>query len=142
MFGNPLVGNPIAALAMSTLAMTRRLGCGFCMFWPTDWTKGSTISAATVWLIKVATTKIKAQNTSTTLYKLMSCTDWVMEWAMVCSNPDELTDFPRDKPPAARMMMVHRKLLKSSFVRMPVPKNRTSGMMAMTPISPNTGSRR
>jgi len=36
--------------------------------------------------------------------------------------------------------MVHRKLLKSSFVRIPVPKKRTRGMMAMTPISPKSQS--
>ena len=32
--------------------------------------------------------------------------------------------------------MVHRKLLKSSFVRIPVPKNSAMGMMAITPMSP------
>jgi len=34
--------------------------------------------------------------------------------------------------------MVQRKLLKSSLVRMPVPKKRTMGMMATTPMSPKT----
>ena len=51
-----------------------------------------------------------------------------------------MTDFPSARPPAARIMMVQRKLLKSSLVRIPVPKNRTMGMMATTPISPRTGS--
>ena len=60
--------------------------------------------------------------------------------AMVCSRPDELTAFPRQRPPAARMIMVQRKLLKSSFVRIQVPKKRTSGMIAMTPMSPNVCS--
>jgi hypothetical protein len=38
------------------------------------------------------------------------------------------------------MMMVQRKLLKSSLVSMPLPKKRTIGMIAMTPMSPNTVS--
>jgi hypothetical protein len=53
-----------------------------------------------------------------------------MAVAMVWRRPEELTALPRARPPAARMMMVHRKLLKSSLVRMPVPKNRTIGMIA------------
>lgn len=58
--------------------------------------------------------------------------------AIVCKSPELETALPRERPPAARMMMVQRKLLKSSFVRMPVPKKRTMGMMATTPISPKT----
>lgn len=38
----------------------------------------------------------------------------------------------------ASMTMFHRKLLKSSFVRMPVPKNTASGRMATMPWSPTT----
>ena len=38
------------------------------------------------------------------------------------------------------MIIVQRKLLKSSFVRIPVPKNATMGMIATTPISPKTFS--
>ena len=70
----------------------------------------------------------------------MPSTFSVMALAIVCKRPEEETALPRDRPPAARMMMVQRKLLKSSFVRMPVPKNRTMGMMATTPMSPNTFS--
>ncbi len=51
-----------------------------------------------------------------------------------------MTAFPKDRPPAARMMIVQRKLLKSSLVRIPVPKKRIRGMMAMTPISPKSQS--
>lgn len=58
----------------------------------------------------------------------------------MCRSPEELTAFPRERPPAARMMIVHKKLLKSSLVRIPVPKNKTSGIIAMTPMSPNTFS--
>ena len=98
------------------------------------------MSAATVWLIKVATTKIKPAKTTSTPYKLMSCTLLVMDSAIVCSRPEELTAFPRDRPPAARMMIVQRKLLKSSLFKMPVPKKSTIGIIAMTPISPKIGS--
>ncbi|KAI6853352.1 SPX domain-containing protein [Hortaea werneckii] len=54
--------------------------------------------------------------------------------AMVVRRPEEVTALPRARPPAARMMMVQRKLLKSSLVRMPVPKKARRGKMAMTPI--------
>ena len=138
--GKPLVGKPIAPLAMSTAPMTRRFGCGSAICWPTCCTSGSTMSAATVWLMNVATTKIKPAKTMRTLYRLIPSTPLVIDSAMVCSNPDELTDLPSARPPAARMMMVQRKLLKSSLVRMPVPKKRTSGMMATTPMSPKTDS--
>lgn len=63
-----------------------------------------------------------------------------MAIATVSSRPDDLTALPRDRPPAARMMIVQGKLLKSSLVRMPTPKNNTIGMIAMTPMSPNTPS--
>ena len=59
-----------------------------------------------------------------------------MAFAIVCRRPELETAFPRLRPPAARMMMVQRKLLKSSLVRIPVPKKRTMGMIATTPISP------
>lgn len=58
--------------------------------------------------------------------------------AMVWRRPEDETALPNVKPPAARMMMVQRKLLKSSFVRIPVPKKRTRGIIAITPMSPNT----
>ena len=48
MFGNPLVGKPIAADAISTEAMTRRFGWGSAMPAPTSRTSGKMISAATV----------------------------------------------------------------------------------------------
>ena len=60
--------------------------------------------------------------------------------AIVCRRPELETAFPKLRPPAARMMMVQRKLLKSSLVRMPVPKNRTMGMIAITPMSPKKWS--
>lgn len=60
--------------------------------------------------------------------------------ATVCSKPDDLTALPRDNPPAASMMIVQGKLLKSSLVRMPMPKKRTMGMIAITPISPKMPS--
>lgn len=134
------MGRPIAALAISTLPMTNSLGCGSLMLWPTSLTRGSTIRAATVWLMKVATTKIRPAKTTRTLYRLNPSTLSVMLPAIVCKRPDELTAFPRERPPAARIIMVQRKLLKSSLVKMPVPKKRTSGRMATTPISPKTGS--
>ena len=90
--------------------------------------------------MNVATTVIRPANTIMTPYSDMPSTEEVMDSAMVCRRPDELTALPNDRPPAARMMMVQRKLLKSSFVKMPVPKNRTRGMMATTPISPKMGS--
>lgn len=139
MLGKPLVGRPIAALAISTDAMTSRFGCGSLMPCPTSRTSGSTMSAATVWLMKVATTRMSAANVTTMLKSPKSPTSLVMLCAMVASRPDELTALPSAKPPAARMMMVHRKLLKSSLVRIPVPKNRTSGMIAITPMSPKMG---
>ena len=48
MFGNPLVGNAIAAEHMSALPMTKRLGCGSSMPSPTCCTSGKMIKAATV----------------------------------------------------------------------------------------------
>lgn len=59
---------------------------------------------------------------------------------MVCSNPEEDTALPSESPPAARMMMVQRKLLKSSLVSIPVPKKATMGIIATTPMSPKTFS--
>ena len=98
------------------------------------------MSAATVWLMKVATTAIKAAKTHITPYKLRSSTRSVIASAMACNKPELFTAFPSARPPAARIMIVQRKLLKSSLVSIPVPKKRTIGMMAMTPISPNTPS--
>lgn len=103
-------------------------------------TRGRMINAATVCEINVAMTRIRAQKTMSTLYRLRCSTRTVMPVAMVWSKPDEVTDLPRQRPPAARMMIVQRKLLKSSLLRIPVPKNRTRGIMAMTPMSPNTCS--
>ena len=60
---------------------------------------------------------------------------------MFWSRPEEETALPRESPPAARMMMVQRKLLKSSLVRIPVPKKSIMGMIATTPMSPKTASR-
>lgn len=90
--------------------------------------------------MKVAMTRIKAAKTTSTPYKLIPSTFSVMVPAIVCKSPEDETAFPSDKPPAARMMMVQRKLLKSSLVRMPVPKKATIGIMATTPISPKTCS--
>ena len=90
--------------------------------------------------MNVATTNISAQKTTSTLYNDIPSTPSVIDCAMVCRRPDELTDLPSARPPAASMMIVQRKLLKSSFVRMPVPKKRTRGIMATTPMSPKTGS--
>ena len=140
MLGNPDVGNPIAAEHINTLAMTSRLGCGSAMLWPTCWTRGRKIRAATVCEINVATTRIIAANTNVMLYRPKSPTCAVMPSATVCSKPEELTAFPSAKPPAANMMIVHRKLLKSSLVRTPEPKKARMGMMAMTPMSPKTFS--
>jgi len=70
----------------------------------------------------------------------MFCTRALTNPAMVWSRPDESTALPRARPPAARMIMVHGKLLKSSLVRIPVPKNNTIGIKAMTPMSPKTDS--
>lgn len=107
---------------------------------PTLYIRGKMISAATVWLINVAPTNISREKETRTLYKLMPSTCFVMIVAMLLRRPEEFTALPRDKPPAARMMMVQRKLLKSSLVRMPVPKKRTMGMMATIPISPKSHS--
>ena len=96
------------------------------------------IKAATVWLIKVATTRINAANTTKTPYKLSPSTFAVMAFAMVWSKPEESTALPRERPPAARIIIVQRKLLKSSLVKIPVPKNSTMGMIATTPMSPKT----
>ena len=142
MLGNPLVGRPIAAEHTSTLAITSRFGCGFCIFIPTFCTSGSTISAATVWLIKVATQRMSDANEIRTTYRPNPPMRAVMPSAIVCSKPELVTALPRARPPAARMMIVQRKLLKSSLVKMPVPKKRAMGMMAMTPMSPKTGSSR
>lgn len=101
---------------------------------------GRIINAATVWEMKVAMTRISAPKTTRTLYRLKSATNSVIAPATVSNRPEDSTALPRQRPPAARMMMVQRKLLKSSFVSMPVPKNRTSGIMAMTPISPKVFS--
>ena len=107
---------------------------------PTSATSGRIISAATVWLMKVATTRHRAVNTTRTPYKLMPSTFSVMVFAMVSKRPEDETALPRERPPAARIIIVQRKLLKSSFVRIPVPKKRTIGMMATTPMSPKTFS--
>ncbi len=139
-FGNPLVGSPMAAEHMSAEAKTSRFGCGSFMLAPTWWTSGKMIKAATVWLMKVAMTSINAAKTTKTPYRLMPSTFSVIVPAMVCSKPEEETALPSDKPPAARIMIVQRKLLKSSLVNMPVPKKATMGMMATTPISPKTFS--
>ena len=130
----------MAALHISALPMTRRFGRGSFMLAPTRWTKGRIIRAATVWLMKVATTRIRAANTTKTPYKLIPSTFAVMALAIVWSKPEESTALPRERPPAARMMIVQRKLLKSSLVKIPVPKKRTIGIMATTPISPKTPS--
>lgn len=137
MLGKPLVGKPIATEHIKALPITSRLGCGSFIPIPTSLTRGSRINAATVWEMKVATTRIKAAKTKRTPYKLSPATPLVIERAIVCRSPEEVTAFPRQSPPDARMMMVQRKLLKSSFVRMPVPKNSTRGRMAITPMSPN-----
>ena len=136
----PLVGNPIAALHTIALPNTSKFGCGSLIPCPTCATKGRMINAATVWLMNVATTRIKPANTTSTPYRLMPSTFSVIVPAIVWSRPELLTAFPSDKPPAARMIMVQRKLLKSSLVRMPVPKKRTIGMIATTPMSPKTCS--
>ena len=86
--------------------------------------------------MNVAMTSISAAKTTKTPYMLMPSIFSVTVAAIVCNNPDEDTALPRESPPAARMIMVHRKLLKSSFVRIPVPKNATIGMIATTPMSP------
>lgn len=138
MLGNPLVGRPIAAEHINALPMTRRFGCGSFIFTPTCCTNGRMINAATVWLINVAMTRINAANTTSTPYKLMPSTFSVIPAAIVCSKPDDETVLPSERPPAARMMIVHRKLLKSSFVRIPLPKKSTIGRMATTPMSPKT----
>lgn len=64
MLGNPLVGNPIAALHIRALPMTSRLGWGSSMPVPIVYTRGKMMSAATVWEINVATTRIKQENTT------------------------------------------------------------------------------
>ena len=64
--GNPLVGKPIAAEHMSAEPMTRRFGWGSVMLAPTWWTNGRMMSAATVWLMNVAMTRIKAAKTTRT----------------------------------------------------------------------------
>ena len=140
MFGKPLVGRPIAAEHINAEPKTSKFGCGSAIPAPTWCTRGRKIRAATVWLIKVAITRINAAKTTSTPYRLMPSTFSVTVAAMVCRSPEDETAFPRDNPPAARMMIVQRKLLKSSFVRMPVPKKATIGMMATTPISPKTFS--
>ena len=109
---------------------------------PIVYTKGRIMSAATVWEIKVATTKINHANTTSTAYRERPLTFSVIAPAMVLRRPDEVTALPKDRPPAARMIMVQRKLLKSSFVRIPVPKKRTIGMIATIPISPKSHSSR
>lgn len=140
MLGNPLVGKAMAALHIKTPAITSKFGWGSSSLLPTSYTRGRMMSAATVWLMNVAMTKIKDEKTTRIAYRLSSCTRTVMASVTVCRRPDELTALPRDRPPAARMMIVQGKLLKSSFVRIPTPKKRTIGMMAMTPMSPKTFS--
>jgi len=66
MLGKPEVGKPMAAEAINTLPMTSKLGCGSAMLAPTCCTSGSTISAATVCEMKVATTPIRAAKTQST----------------------------------------------------------------------------
>lgn len=66
MFGKPLVGKPIAAEHIRALPMTRRLGWGSGMAAPTVWTSGRMMSAATVWEMKVATTRMRAEKTMRT----------------------------------------------------------------------------
>lgn len=82
-FGNPLVGKPIAAEHINTLPITSKFGCGSLIPWPTFCTSGSTINAATVWLMNVATTNISVANTTSTLYRLNPPTLSVMVWAIV-----------------------------------------------------------
>ena len=135
-FGNPLVGRPIAADAIRTETITRRLGAGLSIPAPTSRTRGRTINAATVWLMKVATTPIIAAHAQAIPYRDRWETWAVIDMAIVLSRPELLTALPRARPPAARMIIVHRKLLKSSFVKIPVPKKSTIGIMAMTPMSP------
>ena len=64
MFGNPLVGRPIAALHIRALPITSKFGCGSSIPMPTEWTRGKMMRAATVWLMKVATTRIKLAKTT------------------------------------------------------------------------------
>lgn len=139
-FGKPLVGKPIAALHINTEAITSKFGCGCGIPLPTLCTSGRKMSAATVCDMNVATTNMMAANVISTPYKDRFSTRAVICSASVFNRPEDLTAFPNERPPAARMMMVQRKLLKSSFVRMPVPKNKASGMIAITPMSPSAGS--
>lgn len=138
--GKPLVGRPIAIEQVNAPPMTSRLGCGSSILAPTWWMSGRRINAATVWEMKVAMTSISDPKTRRTLYRLKPSTRSVISSATVSNKPEDSTALPRQSPPAARMMMVQRKLLKSSFVSMPVPKNTTSGIMAITPISPKVFS--
>lgn len=65
-FGNPLVGNPIATEHINALAITSKLGCGSSILTPICWTRGRMMSAATVCDMKVAMTSIKAEKTINT----------------------------------------------------------------------------
>jgi len=66
MLGNPLVGSAMAALHISTPAMTSTFGLGGSMSLPTLKTRGRMIRAATVWLIKVAITRIRQEKMTRT----------------------------------------------------------------------------
>mmetsp|Transcript_18594 Transcript_18594/g.46062 ORF Transcript_18594/g.46062 Transcript_18594/m.46062 type:complete len:136 (-) Transcript_18594:390-797(-) len=96
--------------------------------------------APTVCDIKVVETNIKKEEMHSVcqgLSDLYSMKKAILS-AKESSNPEDLMDSPKARPPIARKTTPHKKLLRSSFDKMPVPKKTMKGIMPKTPISPVT----
>lgn len=69
---------------------------------------GRTTMAPTVWLINDVKTSMSAQNTARTCHSVKPSTSSEMLWAMLESNPDDLTASPSANPPWQRMVCSHK----------------------------------
>jgi hypothetical protein len=88
---------------------------------------GTSSTAAIVCEMNVATTRPMASRLKSTFQIGMPCTMSWMSASSDSSRPLDVTALPSAMPPMARKTMVQRKLLKSSLVRIPVPKKSTMG---------------
>lgn len=123
---------------------------------PTCRTMGSIINAPTVWLISaIEQYLMNVFETPTTAVTVsiqyngdnsikngtnLSVKGQLYSDVSLANSPEYSTAFPREIPPIASIITVHKKELKSSFVSTPDPKNITIGKIAMTPISPTNPS--
>ena len=94
--------------------------------------------APTVWEMNVVQTRIRPVNIIMVPHKLSSLSSITsaIASATTSSSPDVEMTFPRTKPPMANTTTLHKNWFKSSFDKIPVPKNSAKGMIPKTPILP------